>query len=332
MKTRPFRYIAAAWVLSVAGLAGQQPSAAPGDSSADLIRQAQQQMRSGNEPEALALARKAVEASPTSFQANSQFGALLDLAGRYSEARTYLAKAVDLASAGEPKNRAQRAIAISYGFEGNCAGAMKYEEPLYRQYLDAGDSYNAGEVANELARLCLDAGNLDDAFRWYHSGYEAGLREPGIKADRTDLWNYRWEHAQARIAARRGQPDEAKKHVEAARVILERGNMPGQQKEFFPYLVGYVALYGGDYPAALTHLQQANQNDPYILGLIAQTYEKLGKQDLAMEYYRKVMAAAIHNPTVAGSRPLARKKLSLPAVAPNTSTSLTPSISRTRST
>jgi Flp pilus assembly protein TadD len=295
---------------SIAMAAAQQPAAGTAsDPSADLIRQAQQQMRDGNESEAVALARKAVAASPGSYQANSQLGALLDLAGQYSEAREYLGKAADLASAGEQKNRAQRAIAISYGFERNCAGSTRYEEPIYRQYLEAGDFYNAGEVANELARLCLDAGNLDEAYRWYQSGYQAGLREPGIKADRTDLWNYRWEHAQARIAARRGNTGEAQKHVDAAKAILERGNMPAQQKEFFPYLVGYVALYSGQYDTALAQLQQGNQNDPYVLGLIAQTYEKLGKQDLAREFYRKVLRATIHNPTAAGSRPLAREKV-----------------------
>lgn len=286
---------------------GQQPAAT--DPAADLLRQAQQQMREGDEAQALALGRKAVAASPDSFQANSQLGNLLDLAGRYSEAREYLIKAIDMASSPETKARAQRAVAISYGFEGDCAGAAKYEEPLYRQYLEAKDFYNAGEIANELARLCLDAGKLDEAHQWYHNGYEAGLREPGIKADRTDLWNYRWEHAQARIAARRGNHAEAGKHVEAARALLDRGNMPPQQKEFFPYLVGYVALYAGKYDEALSQLQQGNQSDPYVLGLIAQTYEKMGKQDAAMEYYRKVLGATIHNPTAAGSRPLARKKV-----------------------
>jgi tetratricopeptide (TPR) repeat protein len=284
-------------------------TAQPPDGAADLIRQAQQQMRRGNEEQAIKLAREAVQSFPTSFQANSQVGALLDLAGRYQEAREYLTKAVDLAPTPENKARAQRAIAISYGFDQNCAGATKYEEPLYRQYLDARDFYNAGEVANELARLCLDAGKMDEAYRWYHNGYEAGLREPDIKAERTDLWNYRWEHAQARIAARRGNRAEAQKHVDAAKALLERGNMPPQQKEYFPYLVGYVALHGGQYDTALVQLQQGNQSDPYVLGLIAQTYEKMGKQESATEYYRKVMAATIHNPTAAGSRPLARQKL-----------------------
>src|SRR5439155_3037031 len=121
------------------------------------------------------------------------------------------------------------------------------------------DFYDAGEIANELARICVEAGKLDEAAKWYRVGWETGLREPDIKADRRDLWDFRWEHAQARIAARRGDRTEAQKHVDAAKAILDKGTNP-QQQQFFPYLAGYVALYAGDHQTALAELQKANQS------------------------------------------------------------------------
>jgi hypothetical protein len=57
----------------------------------------------------------------------------------------------------------------------------------------------------------------------------------------------------------------------------------GEQESFFPYLTGYVAFYLGDYKTALADLQNAQQ-DPFVVCLIAETYEKLGEQDKAMEY------------------------------------------------
>jgi Flp pilus assembly protein TadD len=286
-----------------------QQSTTTDDPSAELLRQAEQQMRDGKEQDAVALARKAVAASAQSYQANSTLGAMLDLAGMYAEARDVFAKAGTVATDADDKARAERAVAISYGFERDCTNAAKHEEPLYRQYLDAKDFNAAGGVANELARLCLDAGNVDFAERWYKMGTEAGLREPGLATQGQDLWHFRQEHALARIAARRGQKPQAGTHVVAAKEILDRGNLPEQQKEFYPYLAGYVALYTGDYKTALTELQLGNQNDAYVLSLIAQTYEKLGQTDKAMEYYRKVMGSTAHNPTTAASRPLARQKL-----------------------
>ena len=107
-----------------------------------------------------------------------------------------------------------------------------------------------------------------------------------LKPARQDLWNFRWEHAQARIASRRGDQADAQKHVTAAKAIFDKGTIP-EQAPFFPYLKGYVAFYAGDYKAALDELTKANQNDPFIQCLIGQSYEKLGEKDKALDYYRK---------------------------------------------
>jgi tetratricopeptide (TPR) repeat protein len=285
-------------------LAGQR-----GGSQDPKLREATQLMSEGKADEAVALARQVVAASPDSYQANVSLGNLLDFAGKYEEARQAFLKASEVGPTGENKNRALRAIAISYGFEGNCPGVITYEGPLYDAYLKEKDFYNAGEVANELARLCFDTGSFDEAEAWYRKGTAAGLQEPDIKPERTDLWHYRLEHALGRIAARRGNAAEAQQHIAAAKALVDRGNMPAQQKEYLPYLEGFVALYTGDPQVALTDLLKGNQNDAYVLGLEAQAYEKLGQKDKATEYYGKVMRSMTHNPTTAGSRPLARKKL-----------------------
>src|SRR2546423_8914393 len=215
---------------------------------------------------------------------------------------------MEAATTPQAKGRALRGMAMSYAFERNCKEAAKYEIQVYESYLAAKDFYNAGEIADELARVCIDSGNLDDAEKWYQTGHDAGMREPDIKPERKDLWDFRWEHAQARIAARRGNQAEARKHMEAAKAILDKGTNPAQAP-FFPYLAGYVAFYSGDYKTALTEFQKANQNDPFILSMIAQTYEKLGDKSNAMEYYRKSSTSNAHNPPNAYARPLARQKL-----------------------
>ena len=43
--------------------------------------------------------------------------------------------------------------------------------------------------------------------------------------------------------------------------------------------------------------------------MIAQTYEKLGDEEKALEYYRKASTAIAHNPAAAYAVPLAKKKL-----------------------
>lgn len=301
--------IACATFLVSAAALFPQTSTSPTDPM-DLVKQARRLNSQGKQDEALALYQQALKASPNLFEAYQGAGIALDLKGEYAEARHHFEKAIEVASTPQAKGRAQRDMAMSYAFERNSKGAAKYEAPLYETYLQRKDFYNAGEIADELARICIESGDLDDAQKWYKTGYEAGLQEPDIKPARKDLWEFRWEHAQARLAARRGNHAEAEKHVAAAKAILDRGTNP-EQAQFFPYLTGYVAFYAGDYKTAIADLEKANQRDPFILCLLAQSYEKSGDNVKAMDLYRKILTINIHNPTGAFARPLARKKAGL---------------------
>ena len=62
---------------------------------------------------------------------------------------------------------------------------------------------------------------------------------------------------------------------------------------------------------AIKELLNANQNDAFIQCLIGQTYEKLGDEEKAGEYYSKAAAAISHNPAAAYAVPFAKKRLGL---------------------
>jgi tetratricopeptide (TPR) repeat protein len=240
----------------------------------------------------------------------------LDLDGKGAEARALFQKAIDAAATASAKANAQRAMAMSWAFEGNCGKTGEYEQMVIDYWItrEAEEPHNAfyqeGEMADEAARVCIDAGDLDAAARWYKKGHDLGIKEPDAPADRKLLWDYRWEHAAARIAARRGNRADAEKHIAAARADLDKmTDLKAQQESFFPYLTGYVALYLGDYQKALADLQKANQNDVFIQCLLGMTYEKLGQKDKAMECYKKAFATNGHNPPAAFAKPFARKKL-----------------------
>jgi tetratricopeptide (TPR) repeat protein len=300
------------FILAAVVSAQPPPSPASQEPGADLARQAQQKTREGKPDEALPLYRQALQLSPDSFQINQAYGVTLDLVGQYTEARKHLATAIQAAPAPQSKAMALRTMAMSHAFARDCKGAVPYASQAYDVYLSMKDYYNAGEAANEVARVCIDAGSLDEAAAWYQKGHDIGLQEPNIPAERKDLWAFRLEHAKARIAARRGNKAEAQQHVAAAKAILDRGVIDADQAQYYPYLVGYVALYTGDYQTALGELQKASQRDPFFLCLIAETYEKMGRKDEAMEYYRKALSIANgHNPPNAYARPLAKEKLGL---------------------
>jgi tetratricopeptide (TPR) repeat protein len=301
--------IASAWIM-IPGLLVPLFAQAPAQQrQPEFVKQGQQLMREGKPEEALALYRRTLQTSPDSVPANIAAGSVLDIMGKGEEARKYFTKAIDVEDTPEHKAGASRAMAMSYAFEGNCAKTIEYEQQVFEFYGGVRKLFQQGEIANEAARVCLDSGDLDTASKWYEIGHDTGLKEPDIKPARQDLWNFRLEHAQARIAARRGNVADAQKHVAAAKAILDKGTIP-EQSAFFPYLEGYVAFYVGDYKTALEQLQRANPNDPFIQCMIGQIYEKLGDKEKALEYYRKASTAVSHNPSAAYAIPLAKKKLS----------------------
>jgi tetratricopeptide (TPR) repeat protein len=275
----------------------------------EFVKEGQQLIREGKPDDALALYRKTLQTSPDSLPANIAAGSVLDLMAKGEEARKYFSKAIEVADTPEHKAGAQRAMAMSYAFEGSCKKTIEYEQHVFDFYGSVMNFFQQGEIADEAARVCIDSGDFDAAQKWYKIGHDAGMKEPDIKPARQDLWNFRWEHAQARIAARRGDQADAQKHVAAAQAILDKGTI-AEQADFLPYLKGYVAFYVGGYKAALEELGKANQNDPFIQCMVGETYEKLGDKDKAMEFYRKASTASSHNPSAAYAVPFARKKLS----------------------
>jgi tetratricopeptide (TPR) repeat protein len=284
------------------------PQTAP--TALDLVKQGQELNSKGQQDEALKLYRQALEMSPNLYEAQLAAGIALDLNGNYGEAREYFTKAIQSAPA-EKKQQALRAMAVSYAFEKNVAEAAKFEQQVIDARMTAHDFTGAAEIYNELARIELESGDTTAAYKWYKAGYETALQKPDLTPPDKNLWLFRWESAQARIAARGGKTAEAQEHVAAAKAALDKANNP-DQAQFFPYLTGYVAFYTGDYKTAITDLKAANQNDPLILALLAEAYEKSGDTAQASDYYRKVLASNAHNPTNAFARPLAKEKLAKP--------------------
>ncbi len=237
-----------------------------------------------------------------------------DLEGKFKEARGLYQQAVDEAATPALKSAALRQFAMSYAFEADCKNTAKYEDlaaAYFRDTPDAADRFfQQGELYDEAARVCIDSGDFATAAAYYAKGRDAGLKQPDIPADRVKLWNYRYEHAMARIAAREGKKAEAEKHVTAAKQLVEgMVDLKAAQQAFLPYLTGYVAFYTGDYKKALDDFQHAQQNDAFIQCMIGESYEKLGDKEKAMEYYRKAAAVTGHNPPAAYAKRFTKKKL-----------------------
>lgn len=207
-----------------------------------------------------------------------------DLDGDYAHARAIFQALIDDAPDPATRAQAQRQLAISYAFSSECASAAILENKVIQYWMtqERTDPQNAfyqeGEISNEAARICFDAGDYDAAEKYYRRGSELGLKEPAPKTHPASLWDFRLTHALARINVRRGNAKEAGRLVDRARTILDGDKaMAAQQERFFPYLEGYVEMYtpfelgSNVYYAAELNLKKAvefpgNENDPYVTG------------------------------------------------------------------
>ena len=189
-------------------------------------------MHDGKLADALVVFQNELKTSPDSEEANLGAGVVLDLMLRGPEARKYFEKAI----APRPMTRnapaANRAMAMSWAFEGNCQMTVQSEQKVLDYAKAKDDLIRGGRSRRRRGASLPRRQRCRDGVIWYKEGHELGLKEPNITEAQKDLWNFRWEHAQARAAVRIKEEDDPKQHVAAAKAILDKGTNP-QQVQFF---------------------------------------------------------------------------------------------------
>src|SRR4029453_18617585 len=271
-----------------------------------LVQQGRRLNAAGRQAEALELYDRALKINPDQFEAHLASGIALDLLARYEEARTHLSRAIELAPE-EGKRPALMAMAVSWAFQKRTAAAAKFYEQVFDRDVAAGRHADAAEAANALGRLYLETGDNRGARRWYETGYEQARRQPEEPGSQLTLWKFRWLHAQARIAAREGKPTDS--ILREIRALVASSKELSAEGPAVAYLEGYVALYQKKPKAALAALAKADQDDPFILMLMARAHEQLKQRAEARRMWERVLTLNGHSLQNALARPAARAAL-----------------------
>ena len=302
-------FCASALVVSFSLLAGLSTVAAqaPPDASA-LVQQGRRLVADGKFNEGLALYEQALAAQPGLADAHLAAGIVLDLMGRYADARKHLTQAIDQAQP-ELKANTLNAMAISYAFERRTADAAAFFRQVYDFEEGNARPAAAAAAANALGRLYLETGDVKKARQWYQTGYEMARRQPDEPASQLALWQLRWLHAQGRIAARARDAASARGHLEAARQLIATTPALKDEGPTVAYLAGYVALYTGDVASARSELAKTDPRDPFNLMLQAEAAEKAGDKAAAEVFWKQILTLNGHGLQHALSRPVAQAKI-----------------------
>ena len=275
----------------------------------DLVKQGRALFSQGRHDEAERLYRQALAGSPRSFEAARALGILLNIKGQYPEARTYLERAAKVAPTGTVRHQAMATLALSYAFEGKMDEVQQQYEALRRSQQNEGDASGAAASARSLGRLLLESGDTANGRKWYEIGYQEWKPQPSQPESERLLWELRWRHMQARVAAREGRIDEAKRLLREFETLMKQRGRQAEDNSLYRWVAGYVAYYAREYDAAIDQLTHGDTNDPFILDLIGKSYEAKGDVTNARQYYRRVMESNVHNLQSAIARPHARAML-----------------------
>jgi tetratricopeptide (TPR) repeat protein len=275
----------------------------------ELVKQGRALFSQGRHDEAERLYRQAIAVSPRSFEAARALGILLNIKGQYPEARTHLERAVKVAQTSSVRHQAMATLALSYAFEGKMDDVVREYESLRRSQQTDGDASGAAASARSLGRILLESGDIANGRRWYEIGYQEWKPQPSQPESERLLWELRWRHMQARVAAQEGRLDDAKRLVGEFEALMNKRGKLAEDSPLYRWVSGYVSFYAKDYDVAIDHLTHGDTNDPFILDLIGKAYEAKGDMTNARQYYRRVMESNVYNLQSAIARPHARAKL-----------------------
>ena len=113
-------------ILVAAAIASAQPPQGFGGRGpqSENLRTAQQAIRERKNDEALTAVRKELAGNPNSMAA----GNLLDALGQTADAKKVFQRVIDNATEPAQKANAQRSMAMSYAYDGDCRNAIKFEQ------------------------------------------------------------------------------------------------------------------------------------------------------------------------------------------------------------
>lgn len=231
--------------------------------------------------------------------------------GDYKKARGLYDQALTKRAANTAPGGVYYPMSLSYLYEGNVDQALGGLKGFLAEYKKSGQDAQFPEVFiwNSIARINLENGRTAEAMKAYEEGFKS---VPGSSQSETEkkVWLGRLHHGKGRTLARMGKHQEAWKEAETIKKMIDEGGEEGKQYvPAYHYMAGYLKLEAGDGKAAVEHLKQADQNDPFHKLLLARAYEKTGDTAAAKKAYTEIVAFNVNNLERALAYPEAKKRL-----------------------
>lgn len=254
----------------------------PYDSYGELL------LKTGRYAESIEMYRKALAADSQFISAYQGIAANLMYQDQHEAARAEAQRMMRAAPDDGGRRNALLLMAIIYVDEGQPDSALvqlRRGEDIARQ---SGDMPTVAQDAVLMGDVLLEAGKPDEALAQYERALGMIEQSPMSAELKADVRLQHRAHL-ARVALKRGDMATAKREAEAFAQDADRSGNSAHVREAHE-LLGLTALEASDYDGALTELQQADQQDAYVLYAMARAYDGKGDRAKAQEIYSRVAA------------------------------------------
>ncbi|MDR3610078.1 MAG: tetratricopeptide repeat protein [Ignavibacteriaceae bacterium] len=207
--------------------------------------------------------------------------------GNYDEARKELQQLFDSARNDGEKRTALFNMAVTYADEGKPDMALKELDQEYAIAEKANDYGNMSGDLNAMGVILYESGKYAEALDKFRKSVDAFDKSSSSQALKDNV-KLGLIYNEGQIAMKQNDLKTASEKAEQFMSGVKAINNANQIM-LAHELMGTIALEQKKYDDCLTHLNQANQQNPYNFYYTARAYELKGDKQKAKEYYDKVM-------------------------------------------
>ena len=251
----------------------------PYDSYAELL------MRLGRFDESIAQYRKALAQDPHFIGSHSGIAGNLMYQGKHGQA---IAEAQKLEAAARDDGERRFGMftqTVVYVDQGKTDQALRQLEKQYAFDSKGGDPAQMAGVADAMGDILVDAGKPDQAQKRYQQALDLQLNSnisPEAKEDARLAHHYNL----ARVALVRNDLPTAKSEAEEYLKGAEAKQNSNRTKQAHE-LAGTIALKEKNFDQAISELEQANQQSPYVVYVLALAHQGKGDKAKAAELFKQ---------------------------------------------
>ncbi|HSK70523.1 MAG TPA: tetratricopeptide repeat protein [Pyrinomonadaceae bacterium] len=251
----------------------------PYDSYAELL------MKIGKYDESIKQYNMALAKDPTFIASYRGIGNDYAYKGDYAKSRATYQMMYDKATNDFNRDQALSSTMNAWIAEGNIEKAMEVNDRRIAIAEKTGDVQTMLNLHNLAGFINIEAGNLDAAAEHFEMAAKLASN-PSLAAAQAGNRKFNSALQRSRYLAARGQFDEARSELDAARGALATRNV--NQERNLNQAAGYLELKQKNYAKANEFFAKANPNDPFVWYYRAVASEGAGDTKSAAELYRRI--------------------------------------------